>query len=362
MSVEQHCTQAATFWMQNGPDQDVILSTRIRLARNLNQLAFPGHQTAEDTAKLLDQLTALLPLLSEKTKDNWQLIRLQELNPDQQRILIDKHLMSPVMAEKPESTALILRQDEAVSIMVNEEDHLRLQVLLSGLQLEQAWQLANEIDDLLEAQLEIAFSKEFGYITACPTNVGTGLRASVMVHLPALVISKKIGSFITGINQLGMVVRGFYGEGTEAIGQIFQISNQISLGQSEEEILTNLQAIVKQVVEEERKTRLQLFAQIPLQLRDRIGRTLGILSNAWLLNGKEAVQKLSDLRLGVELNLLEHLSYQELNSLMVQLQPAWLNQASQATLTTDQRDVQRAAVMRRLLAQTSMKQEEKQEE
>lgn len=361
MSVEQHCTTAATFWMQDGPDQDVILSTRIRLARNLNQLAFPGHQTAEDTAKLLDQLTSLLPILSEKTKSDWQLIRLQELNSDQQRILIDKHLMSPMMAEKAESTALILKQDESVSIMVNEEDHLRLQILLSGLQLEQAWKLANEIDDMLEAQLEIAFSNEFGYITACPTNVGTGLRASVMVHLPALVISKRIGSFITGINQLGMVVRGFYGEGTEAIGQIFQISNQISLGQSEEEILTNLQAIIKQVVEEERKTRQQLFAQIPLQLRDRIGRTLGILSNAWLLNGKEAVQKLSDLRLGVELDLLEDLSYQELNGLMVLLQPAWLNQASEETLSADQRDVQRAAVMRRLLAQTRMKQEEKKE-
>lgn len=362
MSVEPHCTIAATFWMQDGPDQDVILSTRIRLARNLNQLAFPGHQTAEDTAKLLDQLTSLLPMLSEKTQSDWQLIRLQELNSDQQRILIDKHLMSPMMAEKAESTALILKEDESVSIMVNEEDHLRLQVLLSGLQLEQAWKLANEIDDVLEAQLEIAFSNEFGYITACPTNVGTGLRASVMVHLPALVISKRIGSFITGINQLGMVVRGFYGEGTEAIGQIFQISNQISLGQSEEEILTNLQAIVKQVVEEERKTRQQLFAQIPLQLRDRIGRTLGILSNAWLLNGKEAVQKLSDLRLGVEQDLLENLSYQELNGLMVLLQPAWLNQASEETLSADQRDVQRAAVMRRLLAQTRMKQTEIKEE
>ncbi|HZW49956.1 MAG TPA: protein arginine kinase [Bacillota bacterium] len=362
MSVEQHCKQAETFWMQDGPDQDVILSTRIRLARNLKQLAFPGHQTVEDTAKLLDKMTDLLPMLSEKTQSNWQMIRLQELTADQQRILIDKHLMSPMLAEKAESTALLLREDEAVSIMVNEEDHLRLQVLLSGLQLEQAWKLANEIDDVLEAQLEIAFSNEFGYITACPTNAGTGLRASVMVHLPALVISKKIGSFITGINQLGMVVRGFYGEGTEAIGHIFQISNQISLGQSEEEILANLQAIIKQVVEEERKTRRQLFTQIPLQLRDRIGRTLGILSNAWLLNGKEAVQKLSDLRLGVELDLLEHLTYQELNGLMVQLQPAWLNQASEENLSADQRAVQRAAVMRSLLTQTRMKQIEEKEE
>ena len=345
------------YWMQEGPDQDVILSTRIRLARNISGLPYPNFQTEENAQTLLQEVEALIPLLEERTANRWQLFRLSQLNEAQKSILVDKHLMSPNLNERTSQAGLLLREDEAVSIMVNEEDHLRIQVLFSGLQLDTAWQLANTLDDLLESRLDFAFSDRYGYKTACPTNAGTGLRASVMVHLPALAMSQKIAPLINGIHQLGMVARGIYGEGTEAVGDVYQISNQISMGKPEKEILAGLQAIVKQLVSEERQARRLLAERIPLQLRDKVGRTLGAVQNSYLMQSQEAVKRWSDLRLGVELNLLEYVSYDQLNRLMVQLQGGWLNQVASATenLTPEQRDVLRAKLLREEMQEAVMR-------
>ena len=347
----------AAYWMQEGPDQDVILSTRIRLARNVSGLPYPNFQTEENAQALLQQIEQIIPLLEESTEYRWQLFRLKDMTESQRSILVDKHLMSPNLSERESQAGLLLREDEAVSIMINEEDHLRIQVLYSGLQLEPAWTLANTLDDLLESRIDFAFSDRYGYKTACPTNAGTGLRASVMVHLPALVMSQKIGPLLTGINQLGMVARGIYGEGTEANGHVFQISNQISMGKPEKEILASLQAIVKQMVAEERQARRLLGERIPLQLRDKVGRALGMVQNSYLMQSQEAVKRWSDLRLGVELNLVEYVSYDQLNRLMVQLQSGWLNQEAAAveSLTPEQRDVLRAKLLRQELREAIMR-------
>lgn len=357
MSNLQPWSASQTYWMMEGPDQDVILSTRVRLARNLAGLPYPNFQSESQAEEVLARVKSALPYLNSATPNDWQIVPISDLNPIQRGILVDKHLMSPALAEKDKQGALLLRQDEAVSVMVNEEDHLRIQVLLCGLQLDTAWRMANQVDDELEGQMDFAFSDTYGYKTACPTNTGTGLRASVMMHLPALAMSQKLGPLLGGMAKLGFVARGLYGEGSEASGHIYQISNQISLGKPEKEIIASLQAMVRQVINEERRTRKFLASRIPLQLKDKIGRTLGMVKNSYIMQNKEAIRRLSDLRFGLEMDILENLSYEELNNLMVQLQNSWLNQKGeeQEDLIEDQCNLQRAQLLRESLAQVSMR-------
>lgn len=305
--------------------QDVVLSSRIRLARNLSDLPFPNVANPEQKAELVARVEEAIPELSEQSGVAWQMISIAALSEAERGVLADKHLISPQFAQRPQGASLLLREDEVVSIMLNEEDHLRIQVLLPGQQLNEAWRIATEVDDILEARLDYAFHPDLGYLTSCPTNVGTGLRASVMAHLPALVISKRIGRVLTAINQMGYVVRGIYGEGSEAAGQIFQISNQISLGNSEGEIMQSLQAIVRQIVEEERNTLRALQNNAEQEVMDRLGRSLGTLANARLVNINEAVQLLSDLRLGINLQRISGIDNEKVSALLVKIQPAWLS-------------------------------------
>ena len=228
-------------WMnEGGPSSDIVLSTRIRLARNLREYTFPPLLKKEEAAEMFEMLENKLENLMPDIP--FEYLRMSEMQPLEKRVLVEKHLISPNLAQSAASGACLLSEDEKISIMINEEDHLRIQCIVSGFQLNEALVMANRIDDLLESQVDYAFDERFGYLTSCPTNAGTGLRASVMVHLPGLVLTKQINRIIPAINQLGLVVRGIYGEGSAALGNIFQISNQITLGKSEEEIVELLKA------------------------------------------------------------------------------------------------------------------------
>src|SRR5690606_556007 len=239
--------------------------------------------------------------------------------------------------------------DETVSIMVNEEDHLRIQVLMPGLQLEEAWRLADAADDALSRVLNFAYSDDQGYLTTCPTNLGTGMRVSVMMHLPGLVLSDQAGRLLGTLPKLGAVVRGMYGEGSEAKGNLFQISNQVTLGQTERDLTENLSSIARQLVERERSARERLYREMRGQLEDRVCRAYGILTNARLISSDEALRLLSDLRLGVDLNILPHVSPQVFSDLVVATRVGFLQKAAARQLAPEERDQRRATLIRQRL-------------
>ncbi|MGE5484215.1 MAG: protein arginine kinase [Ignavibacteriales bacterium] len=338
-------------WMDgSGPDSDVIISSRVRLARNLKRYPFPHMMTKSSAESLIADVGAATAALNQS--GGWGSFELEHMNDipalDRQ-VLIEKHLISPQHAQDPAGKAVILRGDESVTIMVNEEDHLRIQCLFSGLQIQQAYVLASGVDDVLESSLEYAFSSQHGYLTACPTNVGTGMRASVMVHLPGLVATNQAGRVLPAIGKLGVAVRGLYGEGTEASGNVFQISNQITLGQSEAEVLNNLAGISGQITDQERKARALLVAQAREQLEDRVWRAYGVLRTARILSSEEALRLWSEMRLGTESGIIKGLSRKVVNELLVATRPAFLQHLEGREMTPAERDVKRASLVRERL-------------
>ena len=274
------------------------------------------------------------------------MIRMNTLDPLQKQVLVEKHLISPHLAEESPNGACLITDNEEISIMVNEEDHIRIQCITSGLQLNNALDIAFSVDDQLEEHLDYAFNEVRGYLTSCPTNVGTGLRASVMMHLPGLVMTRQINQVLPSLNQLGIAVRGIYGEGSEAIGNIFQISNQITLGKSENDIIMDLTTIVEQIIEQERTARQQIKNTAGVQLEDRIFRSLGVLMNSRIIESKEAAQCISDVRLGIDLGYIDNISATVLNELMILTQPGILQQQAGKTLRPFDRDVRRATLIR----------------
>jgi protein arginine kinase len=351
MSLHRFIDEALSEWMKgNGPESDIVISSRIRIARNLSSESFPILASHEQSKAVYDQVHAIMeePDLQEISQFEW--VGLDDLNELQKRVLVEKHLISPNLADESKNGAVILSDNEAISIMVNEEDHLRIQCLFPGFQLKEAWDLANQMDDVFESQLEYAYDEKRGYLTSCPTNVGTGIRASVMLHLPALVITQQINRILTAINQVGLAVRGIYGEGSEALGNIFQISNQITLGQSEEEIINNLYSVAKQIIEHERAARQKLVAESGYRLLDRVSRSYGILSHAAIMDSKEAAQRLSDVRLGIDLEIIKEVSANVLNELMVMTQPGFLQQYAGQKLNPDERDIRRAEMIRKRIS------------
>ena len=298
MSIEKFLNQAVSSWMsEDGPNSDIVLSTRIRLARNLNKYLFPTLFSSEEANEILGKVHDSIEEESGE-HGNLEFLKMAEMQPLQKRVLMEKHLISPNLADESSYGAVVLSEKEDISMMVNEEDHIRIQCLFPGLQLTEALKKANEIDDWLESKLDFAFDEKSGYLTSCPTNVGTGLRASVMMHLPALIITQQMNRIIPAINQLGLVVRGIYGEGSEALGNIFQISNQITLGKSEEDIVDDLTGVVKQIIAQEQSAREALVKTSNIQLEDRVFRSLGVLENCRIIESKEAAKCLSDVRLG----------------------------------------------------------------
>jgi len=335
-------------WMEGtGPYSDIVISSRIRLARNVHDLPFPHLITDGQFGDILERLKPFVGNRAARYSGHrFTIYRLRDLTPLDRQVLVEKHLVSPQHARNAERAAVILRGDEAVSILVNEEDHLRIQCLYPALQLDEAWQVASKVDDLLERNLDYAFNPSRGYLTACPTNAGTGLRASVMLHLPALVMSNQAGRLYSDIVKLGFMVRGIYGEGTEALGNIFQFSNQVTLGRSEPEIVDNLRTITERIIEQERAGRDTLLREMKSQLEDRVWRAYGILTHAHLLSSSEAVQLLSDVRLGRDLGLLKGLTSFGITEVLVITRPGCLQKLAGRALSAAERDAHRARLMR----------------
>ncbi|MBS4221063.1 protein arginine kinase [Bacillus sp. FJAT-49711] len=350
MNLEKFLNKAVSSWMSaEGPDSDIILSSRIRLARNFRKSKFPTLFSNEEAREIINQVKGLTDSNLFQSYGAMEFLEIEDLKSLQKRVLVEKHLISPRLAENAAHSAVILSENEDISIMVNEEDHIRIQCLFPGLQINEALESANAIDDLLEEKVDYAFDENLGYLTSCPTNVGTGLRASVMVHLPALILTRQMNRIIPAINQLGLVVRGIYGEGSEALGNIFQISNQITLGKSEEDIVGDLTSVVQQIIAQERSAREALVKTSNIQLEDRVFRSYGILANSRVIETKEAAECLSDVRLGIDTGYIKHLSKNILNELMILTQPGFLQQYAGGPLRPAERDIKRATFIRERL-------------
>ncbi len=349
MGLRETINNAYSGWMNShGPEHDIVISSRIRIARNTSYVPFPHLMKQEDAESVFHYVQQAISKPSERF-GNLELVKLAELSQTDREILMEKHLISPNLLKDPEKKAVVLSDDEIISIMINEEDHLRIQCLLPGLQLQKAWDLANELDDYLEQTIDYAFSEQLGYLTACPTNVGTGLRASVMLHLPGITMLNQVNRVINTVAKLGLTVRGLYGEGTEAAGNLYQISNQVTLGLTEEEIIDKLVLVIKEIIEHERTARNALYSKRKYQLEDRVFRAYGTLKNARLLTSSEAMKLISDVRLGVDLGIIENISPQLLNELSVIIKPAYLVKKAGRVLNIEERDIIRAEIVREKL-------------
>lgn len=349
MSLKHFIQDALSSWMkQKGPESDIVLSSRIRLARNFEHIRFPTRYSNEEASSIIQQFEDQFSEQEIPGIGKFVLIRMNDAQALEKRVLVEKHLISPNLTESPFGGCL-LSENEEVSVMLNEEDHIRIQCLFPGFQLLEAMKAANQVDDWIEEKVDYAFNEQRGYLTSCPTNVGTGLRASVMMHLPALVLTRQINRIIPAINQLGLVVRGIYGEGSEAVGNIFQISNQITLGKSEQDIVDDLNSVAAQLIEQERSAREALYQTSKIELEDKVYRSYGVLSNCRMIESKETAKCLSDVRLGIDLGIIKGLSSNILNELMILTQPGFLQQYSGGALRPNERDIRRAALIRERL-------------
>lgn len=334
-----------SFWTEGtGEFNEIVLSSRIRLARNLEEFPFPSIDNPENFEKVLESIEEVTGKLN-----NLDFYKLEDLTPLERKVLIEKHLISPDHGKNVKNRGLLINPEGTVSIMVNEEDHLRIQCLGSGLQLDKLWNDANKIDDMLEANLDYAYDEKYGYLTSCPTNLGTGLRVSVMMHLPGLVLTKQAPILLRQLSQIGIAVRGIFGEGTEALGNLFQISNQICLGQSEQEILSNIEVIVKKLVDQEQKAREYLKENLGLMIEDKAKRAYGILTNAKLISSREAFSLISDLRLGKSLGMIEDIELKDINELFLLCQVAYLQFTTHQEMESDERDIKRAELFKEKL-------------
>jgi protein arginine kinase len=341
-------------WLEaSGDHADVVLSTRVRLARNLQGHAFGPRARVNDREAVLEQFRASAARC--ESLRGGTLMELPEANVRTRRILLERRLVSKDLlgeddGEPSRGAAVHLSGDDPLSVMVNEEDHLRVQSLVSGLRIEEAWRIVDRLDEELGRELPFAYHSEFGFLTSCPTNVGTGLRASVFMHLPGLVLTKEIGKVLQGLGQVGLTFRGLYGEGSEVVGNFFQVSNQTTLGKSEEDLVDHLDKVVRQVIQYEMHARQILMRDALGVTEDKIWRAYGLLRYARSLSFEELMNLLSGVRLGVSLKLLPGLRVYTLNKMMIFTQPAHLEQAAGRDLPQTESDAHRAAYVRRVLA------------
>ena len=346
--ILQEMANSTSQWLRgDGPEAEIVFSCRVRLARNLEGFTFPPWAVNSVLKSVSDKILNAVNK-SDYLKDT-RLINMSELSSTERRFLLERHLISPEFSAGEPHRFLVTDKGEMVSLMVNEEDHLRVQSILSGLQLTDAWRLTDKVDDELEQNLDYAFLPQWGYLTSCPTNTGTGMRASCMLHLPALVATHKIDELLKNISKLGLVARGLYGEGTKSQGDFFQISNQVTLGLREEEIVDNVERVTRQVVGQEKKAREILLEQNGTQLKDQMGRAYGTLVNSYLVSSEEAVDLLSKLRLGVSLHLFPELNVRVLNELFFMITPAQLQVKEGKKMAPLDRDELRATIIKEWL-------------
>lgn len=337
-------------WLRgNGPESDIVISSRVRLARNVDGYHFLTKATLEQKREVESLVRRKFKEIEFPSEISY--IPLTRLNEVDRAMLVERHLMSKEHSEAAGERGLALNAKETVSIMVNEEDHLRIQVFRSGLDLAECWDQINGLDTLIEHSLPYSYSPQFGYLSACPTNVGTGLRASVMLHLPALVLTKQIEKVFRAVAKINLAVRGLYGEGTQATGNFYQISNQATLSKTEDELIKNIMSVVPQIIRYERRARESLAAETEKRLDDKVWRALGTLRSARRMSSTEALELLSHLRLGVHMNLLKDIPIGEINELVLFSQPAHLQKILGKKLGASERDVARADFLRQKLGE-----------
>ncbi|MFI0347693.1 MAG: protein arginine kinase [Chthoniobacterales bacterium] len=329
----------------SGPDSQIVISSRVRLARNLEGKPFPDWAKKPERIILMEAIKAAVEALPEMTNAFSE--RLENLTILEKQVLVERHLISCEHAAKSVGSAVVMNAAQTLSFMINEEDHLRMQAIRSGLQLHETFAMIAQADRRLEEHLVFSFDAKIGYLTACPSNVGTGMRASVMMHLPALVLSEQINKIINSVNKMSLAVRGLHGEGTDAIGNLFQISNQTTLGKQEEEILEQLNTIIREILHHEQNARALLLEREPETLLDQAGRAHGILQNAYSISTKEALNLLSTVKLGIDLQLFPVLFRPVIDELLIETQPAHLQKGAQLTkISSKERDSLRARMIR----------------
>ncbi len=319
-----------------GPSGDVVLSSRVRLARNIDGIPFGQKMTEAQQLEVIEKTKAAVPEL--------KYIDFSVMSPIRRQALSESHLSSPAMINSERKCGILLNDDCTESIMLGEEDHIRIQAMASGFDLDLCLEKANRLDDLLEKTIDYGFHKDFGYLTACPTNVGTGMRASVMMHLPALTESGRIDGIIPSLSKLGVTVRGIYGEGSQALGNIYQISNQVTLGSSETEIIEKLRQLVEDLIEKERTLSQTIYSRDKFRLEDKIMRSYGILTNARILTSAESAKLISDVRWGINLGIIKNITLEELSKIFYDTLPATLVQNHNLT-TALERDLKRAELI-----------------
>jgi protein arginine kinase len=330
-----------------GPCPGIVLSSRVRLARNLRSVPFGNRATDEEKARVVEEVCAAAS--KAPSLGHGVYLELSGLDDLDRTLLFERHLISRELAAEEGTRGVYLEPSEGASVLVNEEDHLRVQGLVPGYQLDVAWKAADRLDTELGESLSYAFSKQWGYLTACPTNVGTGMRASVLIHLPSLVLTKQIGKVLQGIAQVGLAIRGIHGEGTEVMGNFFQVSNQTTLGVSEAEIIESLARVTQQLIDREREASRVLLRDARVEVEDKVFRAYGILASCRMIETEEMMSLASAVRLGVELEIIDRVSIARLNEMLILAQPAHLEKASGAPGDASLRDQRRAELVRSLV-------------
>jgi protein arginine kinase len=328
-------------WLRgSGPESDIVMSSRIRLARNVADFPFIRRCSDIDRANLESTIRESMkrhPRLAELDYVNVAL--LEQID---RQFLVERQLISRELSDAEGARSVAIEKEERLSVMINEEDHLRIQVMHSGFDLQNAWERINELDDMIEGQIRYAYHQQYGYLTACPTNVGTGMRVSVLVHLPALVITQQIDKVFRSLQRINLVVRGLYGEGSQAMGDFYQVSNQITLGKTEEDLVRRVSEVVPVLINYERKAREYLINENQHDLFDQVSRAYGTLQNAQQISSEETMHLLSRVRMGINLGLIGNVEIPTINKLFVHTQPAHLQKLSRAILSNSQRNIERA--------------------
>lgn len=342
------------WYAECGKDGDVVLSSRVRLARNLKGIPFPARASEEEQDMVLFRCKEAILETANPLQNQVNFIDLSVMETYEKQAIAERHLISPQMMDNNVKRGILLSNDNKLSVLLNEEDHIRIQTMAAGFDLDQCFEEANLVDDLIEESVEYAFDNQIGYLTCCPTNAGTGMRASVMVHLPALTLSGTVNQVIDSLAQLGLTVRGIFGEGSKAVGNLYQISNQLTLGAAEEDILEKFKQIIEEVIEKEREMRTRLLQAQKYKLEDRLMRSMGILKYAVVLTSDEAMKRLSDVRLGIELELIKDISLETINSIIYEVLPANIMQKYNLS-DPGERDLKRAEIVRERMDESCSK-------
>ncbi len=351
MNLDELASTSGEWLRGSGPESDIVISSRIRLARNLAEFPFVSRATESDRAEIERILHERTDSLIQASKIPHELcyVDVRELPEVDRKFLVERQLISREHAESDGARSVVFDSAERFSVMINEEDHLRIQVMHSGLDLDSAWEQINTMDDLIEEKVTYAFNERIGYLTACPTNVGTGVRVSVMLHLPALVITRQIEKVFKSLHKINLAVRGLYGEGSQAMGDFYQISNQVTLGLTEEELTKKVADVVPVLIDYERQAREFLVRESQETLHDRVSRAFGILRTAQTISSEETMHLLSSVRMGINLGLIGNLEISTINKLFIHTQPAHLQKISGIELDASDRNIERASYLRNQL-------------